>query len=869
MNPIVITPASDPLAIITHLALIDKTTDPDVDIVVVAYGEHTAEVVQTVETVRIDMKREVALSYVAGEKKFDLFESLNMAAMTEAQMDKETEQRPYYAIVSEDTRMFPGWLDGLANGLKTRKVLRTDDASGKPRKHYGTIGLVGPVSAATTCESQFIRLDPGEMDMLASEYGARREEHFDGQYSQAESLDWRCMVISGSLFRILASTGRLFTPEHGRFVGDDLALRAAGVGQRCVVAESVFVGSVEMVSSKMDVPPDATDRLLYYNKWLSRTREPKIVFFTIARFQQLPDLTHLRRWVERHSKLCDGIEVVIGNNPMDLQHAQAYDNAKLSVIDRKLLNDCDNQGEEAVCEAVRLWLVASVPEGFPVRVHIWIGLPDRKAEINYAIVRAEEVVSDVVGPTDISLNSWLVHIDQDELIEPRVTRAHMDRLACHPNPLVSAWDFGMLTHWETSQMIREDAPFGDGGTYKGGQHAVRMWRVGPRRICAEAADGGVPAAPAFGSESVRTAGMRVRIFGMMTDFDRARRAPMDDKVEGMRLTRFNPKNGVGLHMLCYHRERAEDLARWLDDVHGLIDEAVIVWTDPPEHERSAEWDATVKFFQATWVTKELNDHIAEARNAGIDALRKNERLGWALFFDPDEWMGDRAGDCMAVRRMADSPRRCGWLLKVANPRADDGVPTISDNVRMSRLDGDVAMRMTGRVHEGFSDSIKMMQEMGIHPGLFYAPFTLQHRGMAFGEARMGDKLEHYEKLLRLELDEHPHSPGAWVSLGFHYANDGHTDLAVQCYGRAILCSGQSYLPFKEMAFFHLREARWLMESCRDRLVDTHPFTPVADRIGTFLQAYAPPHPVIDHDRSKEPAPLPDFPPIAAESEGAG
>ena len=378
----------------------------------------------------------------------------------------------------------------------------------------------------------------------------------------------------------------------------------------------------------------------------------------------------------------------------------------------------------------------------------------------------------------------------------------------------------------------------------------------------------MPAGPPFGPESLRTAGIRLRSFGMMTAFDRARRTPYGDKHERMQLSKFNPANGVGLHMLTYHREHAEDMARWLDDIHGLIDEVAFVWTDPPDVDRPATMDAVASRFGARWVAHELNNHIAEARNAGINELAKNDRLGWAMFFDPDEWLGDREADCRALRRMADSPHRWGWLLRVENPRADGAAPTISDSMRLSRLDGDRTMRMSGRVHEGFGESIKAVQTRE-HPGLLYAPFMLKHRGMAFDATRMGEKLDHYESMLRLELGENPHNPGAWVSLGWHYANDGHLTHAVECYNRGIQCAGHSYLPFKELTFFHLREARALMAMCKERLVDTHPFAKVAADISSFLDVYAPPHPIIRTDRPTNPASLPDFPVKSDETPAAG
>ena len=251
----------------------------------------------------------------------------------------------------------------------------------------------------------------------------------------------------------------------------------------------------------------------------------------------------------------------------------------------------------------------------------------------------------------------------------------------------------------------------------------------------------------------------------------------------------------------------------------------------------------------------------QARNAGINRLHHIGGMRWAWFIDPDEWFANPLADAAALRNMASSDR-WGWLVQVVNYRADKEVPTISDSVRISRLDPGGVMRMDGRVHEGFSEAIHSLQAKGAHPRLVYAPFMLQQRGMALDQERMDAKLRKYDHMLRLELADRPHSPGAWVSLGWHYFNDGHDDLGLECYRRGLACAGNSYLPFKEMAYHHLREARRLMDECDKRLAEGHQFYDLAQQMRQWLTKYAPPHPIIPRLEHVEPAPLPDWEPPA-------
>jgi len=264
---------------------------------------------------------------------------------------------------------------------------------------------------------------------------------------------------------------------------------------------------------------------------------------------------------------------------------------------------------------------------------------------------------------------------------------------------------------------------------------------------------------------------------------------------------------------------------------------------------------------AAWEHRALNDDLAASRNAGIDKLDKLGGLTWAMFIDPDEWLHDPYGDCVALRNMAMSSR-WGWMFQVANYR-EGREPTISDTVRISRLDGGKrTMRMDGRVHEGFGRSLRKLHDRDIHPRWRYAPFVLQHRGMGLEAERMRSKLDRYEALLRLELADHPHNAAAWVSLGWHYFNDGHDELGLECYERGVACAdaegGRVYLPFKELAYHHLREARDLIEGCCERLENSHQFYKLAHELRRFLVAHAPPIPLIERPEGREPLVLPDW-----------
>jgi hypothetical protein len=179
---------------------------------------------------------------------------------------------------------------------------------------------------------------------------------------------------------------------------------------------------------------------------------------------------------------------------------------------------------------------------------------------------------------------------------------------------------------------------------------------------------------------------------------------------------------------------------------------------------------------------------------------------------------------------------------------------------MSKLDGKNTMRMNGRVHESFGDSLKRIQERGEHPNLRYAPFTTINLGLHKDKQVLHAKMKAYHEMIILDLEENPFNPGAWVTLGLQYNNDGNPELAKACYERGVMCAGNSYLPYRELALYHLRIAKALTNEVVRLTTKGHEVYKVAEKTLDFLQMIAPGQPFVDSGNSIiGDAPLPDFP----------
>ena len=784
-----------------------------------------------------------------------------------AAMASEGELR-HAVILDQTIRMAPGWVQGLSVCLAPAEIHGLGGRVMTP----GSVGFVGPCTDQTHNDAQRISLQEHEVEMGLTTYAATRLTTFAaGMVSIADVLDGACVLVSAQAIAAVSAGGDLLNVDCGEWAWTDLAIRAAKRGYGCVVSEQVFVGRADVIPMGSQKAGDICDRLACYARHTAPD-EHLVVAMMLVRLTCWQDLQLLRASIGRLSSLVEGLALVLYTNPLNA-FSDMPPGKHLAAVDQRLRDACVGANISDVAASMRAWAsdVSDKAGGMDQKM-VWCEAHETGGN------DAERTLRNVgyMMSRDMGADAVLV-VEHDEMIEYAFTRDQLQRTLRHPNPLVRCFDVGVLYAWDAPTLVREDAPWGHGGTYQGGGHGPRLYRLQANQDASIQGGTRAGAVPDHGVAAHRVAAMRVHRFRYSRPVDRVK---LNDSGEGMRISQWNIDNRIGMHMLVWRDEDPEDIARWLDQVHAVIDHAVLVWTDEwldadkawtmdedlldcdawPDTGPGRALAMLAHLHGAEWVHEPLDDNIAQARNAGITALAERGGLAWAWFMDPDEWLGDPMADCITLRNMACSSR-WGWLMQVANYRADKAAPTISDSVRISRLDETGVMRMNGRVHESFSMAIKQLQSQDIHPRLVYAPFVVQHRGMAMDAERMSAKLDKYDRLLRMQLDDNPNDPGSWVSLGWQYFNDGYNDEGLECYRRALSCAGMSYLPYKEMAYVHLREARDLMDKCCDRLAGGHQFNELAQHMRKWLNQYAPPHPVIARPDTWEdtgPEPLPEW-----------
>lgn len=655
-------------------------------------------------------------------------------------------------------------------------------------------------------------------------------------------------LLLGGLAPTASRESDVVHAERWRTIVD--ALHAAGLG--CYVAPTI--GASRSVPVACEAAPFAPPDPRQVGAVLARLRAermrrevaPILVGVLVARVFRLHDLRMLRASVARTAAYVTGLAVVLvtdlrsvhadpeflalrGRSP--LSPSDAFD---LEFVERFIACGDDGIARHTLFGA---WVDAAAP-----RIR-GLGMVDVGAEHNAALRSGVELAKGFRRGGDL----WILAINPGESIDPRVSPAMVERLIRHPDPSVVAYDVVILTAWDAPNLYREDPPFGDGGSWRGGPSEIRIWRDCPAVIWSPG--------PVVAPERTRIANLRILSHRILRGVDRLA-IGLRVSTEGMRLTSFSPQRpALGIHFLAYRRESVADLARWASELFGLVDPSalVIVWTeDDADAQPSVELVELCEFYGIRLVWKPLQDNLAAARNAGISALTESG-VTHAGFFDPDEWLLDPLADGAAIRRILEGDRNA-WIFRVANHR-EGADPSFSESVRVARSD----LRMNGRVHEGFGAAFMQIRARGAHPRVAYAPPTIQHRGMNLGDERTREKLDRYADLLYRELRDDPRNTGAWCSLALHLDNDGYSDLAEECMQRAVACSGESFLAPRELGLRRLREGIELLKMARDRMTPEHTYYRHTSEVIGVVSGLLPKPPRPDvRGTARDPKELPPF-----------
>lgn len=666
----------------------------------------------------------------------------------------------------------------MSVGIGTGQVISAHDPVVQKRPGWSNkrLAVVGPVGSGFNTLAQKIKLTQAESARPTMELADHRRERANMLFSPADVVDGACMLIRTESTDELKSHGFLFNEVGFEGMnGHKLTTLLASYGHKAVVAEGTFARHLKPTGESLD----ARSRLYSLKN---------NIFSGVSLIEGVLDATTL------------------GSNIENLQAAKSLlrlvDEAYLAVSSRDAAAQFPADLRSRFKEVI-------ITKGSPKDQ--WLDALNKMPE-----------------PQDGD-RRWTLVLKPWETVEVGVDIETMSTLACHPNPSVRAYEFKVQHLWETQNQVRVGPEWQsfERRFFRRGEHDSHILGESGGQYhgyCPEVSPDGTRVANIrILSSRFKTASKRDAARALLLKEDKGLAPPVIPSQMHEHLSDENAvtiplqsRPGIGLHMLFHQAEDPNNIARWMDELYGVLDASMLVWTGNAQVPNQLISRLT-RFARSTFLKHPLNDHFASARNVGIEELfsqPKGGRLGWALFFDPDEWLMDPLEDSRTLVNMAGGSGSWGYLFQVLNHTPDG--PHISESIRMSRLDSLGVMRMSGRVHESFSPVLQTLQAAGISPNIQKAPFLIGHSGMGIPRGKMEAKLQKYKRLLELEVEESPLNAGAWTALAAQLRHEGSLLGALECLERADSIAGDNSIFIRrELAAWHIAQAyAYHLESVR-------------------------------------------------------
>lgn len=783
----------------------------------------------------------------------------------------------------------------------------------------GKVGAVGPVSNGVYNEQLIQKRDAtGALrpnvhpDIFAKDIGQSKQ--YMGKYIPTTFLSGFCTMFTRECWEDLCKDGDFLyggpfdteTYPVGGFEDNDLNLRMIKNGYRSLIALDTYIEHSPH-STLNKVFPDkfagvgnVVYHLLKYEK--ETQKEQKVIGAYRVAIKCINDLAQMKSSIQRAATLIDGAAILLTNNPAE--SLSSYDGAlfeRLEEADKNFLVQCEENPDDCH-EFMEEWISKTIKnDKFSFSVELWKGEFNERDERNHTHVMAEGLDAD-----------WILSIDADEVLEDRLTRSSIQKIVTNPSPDKHLYNVSFINHWESTQLVRLDWPFAD--SYRSSMNGPRLFKVFkncPMRIFSGSEIGlHCGNSPEYGGHSIGVSNIRFRHLSHVRSIDRSAKFSFYQNIDkqknptlvgfnnyshiskrdDMQVSLYKPDDGIALHMLAYEKEPVVGIWRQLHNLYPLVDRIAIVWTGEFEEKDKAwmstpyenwpteeEWENVyptgpswglahlIRLYKVELLIKRFKPEngLAECRNVAINHFRNTNdgRLGWCVFVDPDEH-GLGMKELVAMRRMAEINDTVGWMFPFKNPLRGNSPAASSESIRMVKLDKNLNLNMSGRVHESFNDSLHdLMNKYGVEPKIKIAPFELINTGLMKNPDQMGEKLSLYQQMLLKELDENPLHSGSWLSLGLQYINDNQVDKAKICFERACMCAENAFLPYKEMGLLLLKESMTFLMRCFDRLKKGHPYYQPCGQMLKTLSQMCPDAPKVDTGEFRPSAnlELPHFP----------
>lgn len=779
----------------------------------------------------------------------------------------------YVIFCNDDVSFFDSeWQQGLSDAIETKEFCPTTQAnihSGNDLYSIKSLGSkVGYSSAISThaygCNN---------FNVLFKNLKNKPKNEFD-RYNFCKKLNkdvYPCTICSGFLICLsrefcsdIEEGGLIFDEENfpvGGYEDDDLFLRALNKNWVGMINPKIYVSHINHSQSINIFDTDfGTKNLLnFMMKHKQETQRPKTIAAAYrVKLRTYQDMLYFKGSLQRSQNLFDKVVVLLTDDVTKVAKSiSSLDVNKIDHVDRNLLF-CNKENYESELES---WF-KSVAPNIDVVFEIW-----QFEQMNELVERNK-----VIDMVRESGEDYMFSLDHDEIIEERITRELLNKITTHPNPNVLASLVTWSNLWEGSNVVRKDFPIDDGGKLTGGMLGTRFFKVDQRNIVGGSGTHKLHCGPTpdfqLNKRSMHS-NITLKHYGMFRSQDRDYKSFMytsiDDskdpnligqkdyshinKQDYVKVSRYSPNNGIGITMLCYEKEKWQTVIKWFNNLHTVCDVFVLTWTgewsdqdkewinkDFSNWPSKKNWYKTGPCYELAQGIKLFKIHVlhymytrergfADVRNHGIDYLRamrkKHPYMRWGMFLDPDEDVRDPVAFQRAISSCAKMNEVTGFLFKYENYTSRNSEPSFSESIRMFRLDLDF-LRLESKVHESFVPSLQFMKENNVKPVLLYLPITLMNTGLLDENKDPTEKLQKYCDLLVDQINEDPLDSGAWTSLGLQFYNDMKIDEAVLCFERGVLCAGEKYIAFEQLALHYMRMAKDFAIHTVNRLPTHHP-----------------------------------------------
>lgn len=766
-------------------------------------------------------------------------------------------------VMNDDLRVGPGFLSGLRRALHSSYLHSLSDpvdAQGgspfHPVSDYGPVGIAGPASDVVAGTQRTPGGRPPKMPLadFVRDFAARNPANV----MNADFLSGLCLAFTAKAFSSLLLPGEvpaLYDPRYpiGGYEDNDLMVRAEALGIRRVIAGDVFVEHLGHRSLDRLYPQHArglANRPLYLTLQAASTpRLEECLFATVFATPRTANEFHLLKMqLVALAPLVDGIALVWGRNP-----ATAFEGPDAEVglracspADLRLLEAARHPEVETAIRQLLLYTPGWIREIHPVlaKSDLLLGIDVNPPGASPAAGwdRAQQLA--LLGGA-----TWILAARTGWLPEMRLHLEHLLRLTAHPDPLIQAWRFGVVEHWGSPDLVRADILQGEVCFYRVAPSPRKITRP---HLCT----------PDFDPMVVREAPCRWRDFRHIRALDR--RDLQGQENYQVPVEPWTGEGGISLTMLVHSGEALRDLARQLDELYGLVEEIVLVWTDPAgeAHPAFAAFAELAALFGVTWVFHPFADDLSACRNAGLDRLQalqaeKHRTFtahasppppAWVLVMDPDEVVADPGQLHRTLREYQRDAFHACVLFSFQNlrPASTGEPPTFSQAIRFFRLAPD--WRYSSRVHEMFDRTMHTRRAEGREPWTRQLPkeILLLNPGGANDPEKMEAKVQRYTRMLRKELEDNPWNAGAWVSLGLQYENEQDHERALECFHRARSAAPAlgNWMAEKELAVYHIRRAQEALARLLQTIPPQHEYAGVARNLAEYLAQQVPPMPLL-------------------------